>query len=297
MESPDASDAHEQDHETPTSPNAQPAAREEKSKDLLRIAYEKVREKILKKNYDYVTVISGYEGSGKSTLAIRVAYYSDPDFNGTRVAFTGDELLGFMADAPRGSAIIFDEAAMGLFNRESMSKMNRAITTAAMIARAKNYHLILCIPSFWVLDAYFRDHRARCWIDIERRGDSLVHVPIRHRYRKDTFWEPVMEHHFSPIPADHPIWAAYEARKMAFIDRTLREVREKQAEKKAAKAPKPDPFERDLEMAQEVADDASFWTRYGYAKRGVIASRFGITAHHARSVAELAKALREEAEG
>ncbi|GEM_PF-4868855 len=192
-----------------------------------------------------------------------------------------------MESAPRGSSILFDEAAMGLYNRESMTATNRAITTAAMIARAKNYHMVLCIPSFWSLDAYFRDHRARCWIHVERRGEAVVHVPVRQRYTKDVFWEQVILHFFSPIKG--AVWDAYEARKMAFIQKALKAAKERDRPQENDE----DAAARDNALAEEIAANPEFWTPKGYAKRGLIAARYGLSAFHARHVAEVAKGHRE----
>lgn len=253
--------------------------------NLLRENYAEVRRKITQENFDFVTVISGYEGSGKSTLALKVAGYTDPDFNGTRVAFTGDELLSLMETAPRGSSILFDEAAMGLYNRESMTATNRAITTAAMIARAKNYHLVLCIPSFWSLDAYFRDHRARCWIHVERRGESIVHVPVRQRYTKDVFWEQVIQHFFGPTRG--AVWDAYEERKMAFIQKALKAARERDAPDDADDE-ESDAL-REQDMAREVAANPELWTAKGRADVDAIRLRFGISRTRAYDVARLAR--------
>lgn len=245
--------------------------------------------KIREENYDYVTVISGYEGSGKSTLALQVAGYTDPTFKGERVAFDGDELLELMESAPRGASILFDEAAKGLYNRESMTATNRAITTAAMIARAKNYHLVLCIPSFWSLDGYFRDHRARCWIHVDHRGESIVHVPVRNRYSKDVFWEQVLLQRFNPLSG--PTWDEYERRKMAFIDRALREAK---TGKKDGEDEEEDAATHDNGLAEEIAANDEFWTAGGNVKRALIAARFNLSNFKARHVGEVAKVLRGE---
>lgn len=256
--------------------------------DLLRSEYEIIRQKITAENFDYVTVVTGYEGSGKSTLALKVAGFTEPGFTGERVAFDGEELLELMADAPPGSSILFDEGGKGLYAREALTKTNRSITTAAMIARARNYHLIICMPSFWDLDLYFRSHRARAWLYVVRRGVAIAHAPRRTPYSRDTFWERVFRYYFGPLTG--PTWDAYNARKMAFIEKALKGEPE---ERKGGRDGAEDAAARDTALAEEVAANDEFWTPKGYAKRGLIAARYGLSAFHARHVAEVAKGLRD----
>lgn len=133
----------------------------------------KIREK-LRQDYDYILVISGREGSGKSTLAAHCAYIVDPTINADRFCFDGDEFLNQLTTANKYQAIIFDEAGTNLYSREAMTNMNRLITKALMLIRQKNLMLILCIPSFFVLDTYVRNHRVNALINIHKRGHFRV---------------------------------------------------------------------------------------------------------------------------
>ncbi len=51
-----------------------------------------------------------------------------------------------------------------------MTKTNTTLVQALMISRAKNYIIVLCIPNFFMLDKYIRDHRVNCLIHITKRG-------------------------------------------------------------------------------------------------------------------------------
>ncbi len=124
----------------------------------------------LRRDSDFVLVIAGRKGEGKTTLAAHCAYVVDPTITADRFCFNADQFIKAVKKSEKYQAIVFDEAGINLYSREAMSGMNRVLTKTFMVIRQMNLFLILCIPSFFVLDTYIRDHRVNCLIHIERRG-------------------------------------------------------------------------------------------------------------------------------
>lgn len=124
----------------------------------------------LHEDRDHFCVIAGREGDGKSTLGIQLCSYIDPYFNPSRICFTPLEFIWALKKAEKGQAILIDEGGMTLFSREAMSLTNRMFTKSFMIMRQKNLFVCICIPNFFLLDTYIRNHRVNTLIKILERG-------------------------------------------------------------------------------------------------------------------------------
>lgn len=203
--------------------------------DRLRLEYERVA-RLLKKKWDFVTIIDGDEGSGKSTLAVKVATYTDPEFHVMEgVKFDVEDLVAAIGASSPGKSLILDEGSEGAWSIEAMSKENRAFKKVSQIARAKRVHVIICMPTIWDVDKFFRGRRARVWIHVNKRGEAIVHARQKNPYSKgEAWWEPVMIHNYGPLPPE--VEAPYEELKMAYIKGGVAEqhqlVRDKSNDKK-----------------------------------------------------------------
>lgn len=168
-----------------------------------------------RENQDACIGISGYEGSGKSTFALKLAQWLQPGFTAEQVCFDAESLLERIKTAPRRSVVMLDEAVNGLYAREAMAMDNRVLTTAAMVARARNLYWILCIPHLHNLDPYFREHRVRSWWHVLQKGEALGHVAKRSPYYPDTYWDPFMRFQYSRVSG--ALWDAYDEFKQRYI--------------------------------------------------------------------------------
>jgi hypothetical protein len=168
-----------------------------------------------RENQDACICITGYEGSGKSTLALKLAQWLQPGFSADQVCFDAEALLERIKRAPRRSVIMLDEAVNGLYAREAMAMDNRVLTTAAMVARARNLYWILCIPHMHNLDPYFREHRVKSWWHVIQKGEALGHTPKRSPYYPDTYWDPFMRYQYPRVKG--PLWDAYDELKQRYI--------------------------------------------------------------------------------
>ena len=112
---------------------------------------EVAKERVGKKNWDYVGLICGLPGSGKSTLSWTLAKYLDPSFSHKRVAFTAEEFLTITKNCPEYSAIVLDESFQSLNTRVTMSPEFLRIINHLQIIRQKHLFIFLCLPNFFDL--------------------------------------------------------------------------------------------------------------------------------------------------
>jgi len=139
--------------------------------NIMREHLDKVRYRVLKKDFDFVTIIDGREGSGKSVLAQQLASYLDPTFSLNNIVFTSDDFIKKIKDpkTKKGACIILDEAFNSINSRASMSAVNKSMGAVATEMRQKNLFIIIVLPSFFDLDKQFAIHRA----------SSLIHVYLK----------------------------------------------------------------------------------------------------------------------
>lgn len=146
---------------------------------VLRTELDKVRYRVLKKDFDFVTVVDGREGSGKSVLALQMGAYLDPYFSLEKVVFTSEEFIKKIKD-PKikiGSCIVLDEAFNAINSRASMTEVNRSMGAVATEMRQKNLFIIIVLPSFFDLDKQFSIHRC----------SSLIHVYLKDNVERGQF--------------------------------------------------------------------------------------------------------------
>lgn len=122
--------------------------------------------KVIKKDWDMVFLVDGYEGTGKSVLAQQLAYYVDETFNVERVTFTPEEFTRAIEDANKYEAVVYDEAYTGLASRSAMSNINRALVRMLAEIRQKNLFVFIVMPTFFDLDRYVALWRSRALLHI-----------------------------------------------------------------------------------------------------------------------------------
>ncbi len=150
------------------------------NKDKLVPYLNKLKHRINHLDFDNFIVVTGKERRGKSTLASQIGWFiSDGKLTVDYICMTIDEFLKALREAKKGDVIIFDEAGTNLYSREAMSTMNRMLTKAFMVSGLKNVCIILCIPSFFSLDSYIRNHRIDLLFYVPKRGKFKVYSTKR----------------------------------------------------------------------------------------------------------------------
>lgn len=150
-----------------------------KTDSILSEELDKVRYRVLKKDFDWVLLIDGEEGSGKSVLAMQIGAYLDPNFSLENIVFTSEEFIAKIKDpkTKAGSCIVLDEAFNALNSRATMSEVNRSMGAVATEMRQKNLFVIIVLPSFFDLDKQFALHRSK----------ALIHVYLKNQVDRGQF--------------------------------------------------------------------------------------------------------------
>jgi hypothetical protein len=110
-----------------------------------------IKESVLKKDFDYVAIISGRVGKGKSTLSQQLAKFFDKTFDTSRVCFSAEEFIQVTSTCPKHSAVILDESFEPLNTKISLSPAFLKIQNHLNIIRQRNLFIILVLPSFFDL--------------------------------------------------------------------------------------------------------------------------------------------------
>lgn len=121
---------------------------------------------VIKKDWDMIFAVDGYEGSGKSVMAMQVAYDCDPTLNIDRIVFTPNEFRKAVLKSKPYQAIVYDEAYTGLSSRATMSMINRTLVSMLAEIRQKNLFVFVVMPTFFDLDKYVALWRSRALIHI-----------------------------------------------------------------------------------------------------------------------------------
>lgn len=131
--------------------------------NIIKKELEKIKERVLTKDRDYVAVYDGEEGVGKSVLAMQHAKQLDPEFCLDNVVFTADDFIKKIRDVKtkKGACIVLDEGFNAANSRAALTQVNRSMIALATEMRQKNLFVLIVLPSFFDLDKYFALWRCR----------------------------------------------------------------------------------------------------------------------------------------
>ena len=145
---------------------------------------DSVKDKINKRDKDYVMLVDGYEGSGKSTASQQWGKYVDPTLDLDRICMTADEFKEAIINAKHHECVIYDEAVTGMSAGDSITRIGRLLKSMMMQMRQKNLFVIVIIPTIFELNKYTVLSRARSFFHIyESKGKMGYFVGYN---RKDT---------------------------------------------------------------------------------------------------------------
>lgn len=135
-----------------------------------------IQNALLNDDRDHFICVSGKEGSGKSTLGVQLASVISPNFRLENICFEPSQFIRGIKYSKPGDCFVLDEGNLFLFSRESMSDANRMMVKIFALMRQKNLCVIICVPNFFTLDSYVRDHRVDTLINIKRKGAFYCYV-------------------------------------------------------------------------------------------------------------------------
>lgn len=150
---------------------------------------DKVKQRVGKKDKDFVVIIDGYEGAGKSTLGLQMARYVDPTLSMKHVCMTVDNFKKAVIGAEKGQAVIYDEAVTGLTAGDSISRIGKVLKSMMMQMRQKNLFVIVILPTIFELSKYAvlsrakglfhvyeKDGRMGYWVYYNRKDLRLLYL-------------------------------------------------------------------------------------------------------------------------
>jgi len=155
---------------------------------------ETVKNIITKKDYDWLHVVTGKEGVGKTSLALRYCIDINPDFSVDDVIFSTKELVEWVKHSKKGMPVLIDEGALVFFSRDTMRGANKEAVKLLTGMRTFNLFVAICVPNFWVLDRYIREHRVKTVARVIKRGFFWHYSPhsvkkiVRDRKTLKTVW-------------------------------------------------------------------------------------------------------------
>jgi len=195
---------------------------------------------LCKKDMDYFLGIIGYERSGKSNLAQAIAksYIECPPhhhhkapaiplkFDKNHYAFSAEQLSEKVYTLPRGSPVIIDEGATTLFTMDAITPEGREATKLITVMGERNLFVIICVPDFFLLTPYIRNHRLKSLCRVVSRGRAAVYSKPtmrkieknksgRVRYPAPTFVDSWQEQ-------KGQLWNEYEKMKADYLRRRVR---------------------------------------------------------------------------
>ena len=161
----------------------------ERSKSVME--FGKRAMKRLKKDFDLVICISGYNGIGKSTLALRLANSLNPDaFGWEDVMFTSDAetIKNAILHNPRYSAVIIDEAIKSFYKKLHYKQEQIGLAQLFNICRKENKCLILVIPRLTDLGESFRNFRVWLHVWCYDRGKAALFKRDASTFNESDAW-------------------------------------------------------------------------------------------------------------
>ena len=173
--------------------------------------------------------------SGKSWSSLSVGEQADPEFNIDRVVFSGGELMRLINSGKlkKGSAIVFEEAGIGMSSKSWQSVTNKLLNFLIQTFRHRNFILIFNTPYMDFVDAstrkLFHAEISTLKIDIPSGTCRLKPRYIQYNSRNKKFYFKMLRVITSSGKRPINTWSiskpspelikAYEIKKRAFTDK------------------------------------------------------------------------------
>lgn len=117
----------------------------------LRVEFDKMKNLVLKRQWDYISCVAGLPGAGKSTFARGAAAYVCPWFNIDYIVFDAQDFIDVCNNCPEGSAIVYDECFADMNTRQTVSPDFMRIINHLQLIRKRHLFVFLCLPNFFDL--------------------------------------------------------------------------------------------------------------------------------------------------
>jgi len=257
-------------------------------------------------NKHFMGCIVGREGSGKSHTAIKIASAVDPTFDAERVFFDPSRLLEVLQDDEHGAgtAVVIDEAGVGLGNRTWYEQDQILMNQALQTARDDNMAVLFTLPRLSELDSQTRGrlhtfiemmslnkregYADARWLNLSPSRDESAELYKEYpRLKEHGRTKKIERVRFTPPSGDAV--ERYEERKAEFKQELYAEAIEA-AEEADSEDDEADPEQ----IAQEIADDGvgeyvsiNGSTKEPYINKQLIRTKHDLTHNDASAVKSL----------
>lgn len=134
------------------------------------------------RNQNFMAAICAQTGKGKSYAALKVAETLDPDFSIEQVAFTPKQFIELVQDASygQGSIIVFDEAGVGVSNRDWYSDANKHFGFVLQTWRHQNRGAIFTVPELSLIDKQAQN-RLHAFMEMQKIDRDRELAKVRYK--------------------------------------------------------------------------------------------------------------------
>lgn len=181
-----------------------------------------VRKLIIEKDLDFLLVVTGRERVGKSSLALHIATEVDPKFTVDQIVFDIPSLYKQVYSLEKGQCVIIDEGATSFFSRDAMSTDVKEGVKLLTVMGERNLFVILCVPSFHLIDKYIRENRVSALIKVVSRGkmwlysrQALKAIFKNERSHRFSWGSPSMQDSFPKFTGE--MWDKYTEKKSGYL--------------------------------------------------------------------------------
>ena len=123
----------------------------------------------LKRNQSILTLWVGETGTGKSLSAISVAVQIDPNFSVDRIVFDTKSFLHLInSGLPRGSVVIYDDAGIGISNKDWFKEQVKVFGKVVQSYRFKQIVTFITTP-----DISFIENQSRSLLNLLMQSDPI----------------------------------------------------------------------------------------------------------------------------
>jgi len=124
--------------------------------------------------------------------------------------------------------ILYDEAGIGLYKRDSSTSSSKNINKILMTFGQRNLIVIMCLPAFSEIDSYVRNHRINALLKVHKRGKAKVYSKRKLiKFRQDRYGKliyPACEFVFTYDKLKGKLWNEYTKLKKEQLDKFLLKV-------------------------------------------------------------------------
>jgi len=160
---------------------------------ISRKFFELKRNRLMKKNQNWLGLVCGGTGTGKSFSSMVMAKLISPNkFSIDNVVFSPLDFLKKIQNIKglkKGDILVFDEAGVGMSSREWYSIQNKLLGSVLQTFRNLNIGVIFTTPSISFIDSnarkLFHNYFETIRIDFEKKLVFLKVYDIQHNSRYD----------------------------------------------------------------------------------------------------------------